>query len=55
VNHADFDVHNELEWIISSGDKVFLQVQNKDGVIQERWSLDDMPALLSQLGIALPH
>lgn len=26
-----------------------------DGVIQERWSLDDMPALLTQLGIELPH
>lgn len=25
-----------------------------DGVIQERWSLDDLPSLLSQLGIALP-
>lgn len=29
AGHRDFDVHNELEWIIPSGDMVFLQVQNK--------------------------
>lgn len=29
AGHRNFDVHNELQWIIASGDKAFLQVQNK--------------------------
>lgn len=40
---------NKIKW-------TYIEVYRvAEGVIQERWSLDDMPALLSQLGIELPH